>query len=103
MSYITNGSGILFLLSPSLEKFAEQFAGAPLFNAAIDFRPMMRRRLIEQAGPALDRAALRGVRAEIQPAHAGPSDCLRGHLPRVGRDTETAFPQTRPSRAAGHR
>src|SRR5438477_3333912 len=87
----TRGSGMLVLLSPGLEKTAQQFAGAPFLDAAVNFRPVMRRRLVEQAGAVLDRAPFWIISPEIEPAQAGQCNRRDAHRARFEGDVEIAF------------
>src|ERR1700747_1716591 len=82
-------------LSADSEKVAQQFAGAPFLDASVNFRPVMRRRLVEQAGPMLDRTALWIIGPEVEPAQARPRDRRGAHRAGFEGDVEIALGQAR--------
>jgi len=90
-SYRTTESGMPVLLSAGLEKRAQQLAGALLPDTAVNFRPVMRRRLVEEARAVLDCAALWIVRPEIEPAQARQSDRRSAHRAGLEGNVEIAL------------
>ena len=86
-----------------MEKVAQQLAGAPFLDAPINFRSVMCGWLVEQAGAVLDRAALRIVRPEIEPAEPGERDRRGAHRARFEGDVEIAFGQARGAELGGTR
>src|SRR6516162_754494 len=77
--------------TPIAKKGAQQIAGAPLLDPAIDFGPVVGGRLVEQARAMLDRAAFRVVGAEIEPAQAGQGDRRGAHRARLEGNVEIAL------------
>src|SRR6185312_11012018 len=61
-----------------------------LADAAIDLRPVVAGRLLENARPVVDPTALRIVGAKIEPADTGEGDRLRAHRAGLKRDIEVA-------------
>ncbi len=57
--------------------------------------------LVEQAGAVLDRAALRIISPEIEPAQAGQSNRRGAHRARFESDVEIAFGQARGPQLGG--
>src|SRR5271166_5370399 len=90
-------------LTAGLEKVAQQFAGAQLLDAAVNFRPVMRGRLVEQAGAVLDGAPLRIIRPEIEPAETGQADRRGAHRAGFEGDVEIAFGKARRAQVSGAR
>ena len=87
---------------PSIaKKGAQQTGGAPLSNPAIDFRPMMGGRLVEQARAMLDRAGFRIIGAEVQPAQAGQGDRRGTHRAWLEGDIEIALGEMRGAEPRG--
>jgi putative glutamine amidotransferase len=82
-------------LPPRLEKPLQQRRRFRFGDAAIDLRPVMAGRLIEDARPVLDAAALRIVGAEEQAADAEEGDGLRAHGAGLERDIEVAGGEAR--------
>src|SRR5215472_215123 len=76
---------------PIAKKGAQQTAGMPLLDPAINFGPVMGGRLVEQARAVLDSTSLRVVGAEIEPAQAGQGDCGGAHRARLEGNVEIAF------------
>jgi len=81
--------------SPIAKKGAQQTAGAPFLDPAVNFRPVMGGRLVEQARAMLDCPAFWIVGAEIEPAQAGQGDRGRAHRARLEGNVEIALGEMR--------
>jgi hypothetical protein len=79
------------LTATILEKGPQQFAGASLLNATINFRPVIGGLLVEKAGAVFDGAAFWIISPEIEPPQAGQRNRPGAHRARFEGDVEIAF------------
>src|SRR5439155_4230976 len=88
-------------LTTGAKEGAEQFAGAALVDAAIDFGAMVGGRLVEDPRTVLHCTALWVIGAEIEPAQMGEADRGGAHRARFEGDVEIAFGEVRGAEAHG--